>query len=761
MANNYLDNLVAELEQQGIHVPESEKKVLRTPAEEMETQVIESIERASGRKFSEEQRKILDHHGSACILACAGSGKTTTSISLIAKRILTREIPDVNKLIYTTYSKAGATEMKERLDALLKQLGMGHLNVKVQTIHAFFLSVLRTFSVNSGIISSSERSRMIREACKEANFVTKDDDLAILDNLLSFQVNNLLSDKKTIDSYVNTLDDLSIEQYKQIRKSYANKKQEKGLIDYDDMQTMLYTWLIKWASSSNPAEVEMSKNVRQYCKAVYNNFYIDEAQDVSKIQFAIIRAMVEDTNNKGKLDRELVFIGDDDQCIYQWRGSDPSIILSISATFNMRTFVLNTNYRCHKAILEYSSMGIKHNGSRYNKNMNAFNDGGDVRIMPIGADDLCTISIAAMNHIKYWLANGYGPKDIAVLCRNNFHLAILSNMLLREGIYCNVTEDMKLTKSYMYKSVKDIISISEPTWKKDLTASVLWRLCRYMGASVSAKIAMIQDSCALSLEDILGYIIHNFIDTDIEFNKKLSINLQADQEMKMLANRLSEDTKADLVTVYKALTLNDRQEAITTLLFQYLSASSFLYKSKDKNRSIRGLVKYIINLMKKDGVDKMLDFLRVTEQFEGGTMVIPGEKVTLTTMHSAKGREWKNVIMFACDNVSQPSFDGISTLVKDDVPVADIFDTLDEDRRLFYVGNTRAIENLLVLTYMQPSVFILEALGAFGEPHSNNAKILELVSDNNWCENYKSIIDNMILDDKSPYYYDSDKYVVK
>ena len=165
--------------------------------------------------------------------------------------------------------------------------------------------------------------------------------------------------------------------------------------------------------------------------------------------------------------------------------------------------------------------------------------------------------------------------------------------------------------------------------------------------------------------------------------------------------------------------------------------------------------------MKKDGVDKMIDFLRVTEQFEGGTMVIPGEKVTLTTMHSAKGREWKNVIMFACDNVSQPSFDGISTLIKDDVPVADIFDTLDEDRRLFYVGNTRAIENLLVLTYMQPSIFILEALGAFGTPHNNNAKILELVSDNNWCENYKSVIDNMILDDKSPYYYDSDKYTIK
>ena len=97
----------------------------------------------------------------------------------------------------------------------------------------------------------------------------------------------------------------------------------------------------------------------------------------------------------------------------------------------------------------------------------------------------------------------------------------------------------------------------------------------------------------------------------------------------------------------------------------------------------------------KDGFDKMMDFLRVTEQLEGGKMVIPGEKMTLTTIHSAKGREWKDVIMFACDNVSQPSFDGIHNMIEDGISVHDIFENLDEERRLFYVGNTRAKENLL------------------------------------------------------------------
>ena len=756
--SEYLDKIVDELKRQGIKAPETASNSKVTIISDRELQIIESMEQASGKKFSEEQRKILEHHGSACILACAGSGKTTTSINLIAKRILTGEIHDVNKLIYTTYSKAGATEMKERLDKLLKRLGMGHINVKVQTIHAFFLSVLRTFGNNAGVITASKRSAMIRKACLVAEFSPKDDELMQIDNLLSYQVNNLLSDRKTIESYVNTIDSLTLEQYSTIRKEYATYKSNDGVIDYDDMQSYLYLSVIKWGKSSNPNEQQMAVQVRDYCKAVYTDFYIDEAQDVSKIQFAIIRAIVEDPNNKGKLDRNLVSIGDDDQCIYQWRGSDPNIILSISATFDMQTFLLSTNYRCHKEILEYSARGIKHNGSRYPKNMEAFNDCGSVKILPISTEDLCTLSIAAMNNIKYWLNNGNDSSDIAVLSRNNFHLAILSNMLLREGIYCNMTEDMKLTKSYMYQQVKDIISITEQSWKKELTARVLWRLCRYLGVKASGQIARFQDDCALSFEDTLGYIVKHYIDKDIKFSKKLNITIQASEQMQYIMSKVGKETRDDLVIVYNAITCGNRAEAIEALLFQYLEATSFLYKSRDKNRSVRGLVKYINNLIKKDGVDGMINFLRMTEQFENGAMVIPGSKVTLTTIHSAKGREWKNVIIFACDNVSQPSFDGIYKMISDDIPVSDIYNNIDEERRLFYVGNTRAIENLLIITYNEPSAFILEALGAFGEPTNNNDRVLTLAQDRQWIENYKSFIQYNILDENSKYYYDKEKY---
>lgn len=973
MSNNeYLDSLMAELAKQGIEPPkDSLNNTTTNSVNDKELEIITSIEKITGRKFSDEQRKILEYHGNACILACAGSGKTTISVNLIAKRILTGEIKDVNKLIYTTFSKAGADEMKERLDKLMGQLGMGHINVQVRTLHSFFLSVIRTFGLNKRIINASERIKMVRQACKDAEYTLKDDDLMIIDNLLSYQMNNLLTNKKLVESYVNTLEDLTVDKYSIINASFRKQKDDGNCMDYDDMQYYLWLWLVKWQKSSNQVEKDTAVAVRNYCKAVYTDFYIDEAQDVSKIQFEIIKAIVSDPDNKNKLDRNLVFIGDDDQClledtlirtdngakaikdivvgdkvlsldngnivkstvintyshdinnniplvkittasgrsyvatadhkvmvkipdrfmaeaisyegnkyvisdavrefldtnendtkdslmeritdrlpvfgynlelphfgrdvktnndyvitsamslstgmifgkinedntveddeitlvevidkselseqskrvyclnlasnnnyfanellthncIYQWRGSDPSIILTIGAKFNMQTFVLSTNYRCLNEIVDYAAVGIKCNNSRFDKSMNAFNKGGSVKIYPSAKEDLCTLSIAALNQIKYWLSQGDKVSDIAVLSRNNFHLALLSNMLLREGIYCNMTEDMKLTKSYMYSDVKDIIALSEPTWKAELTAKVLWRLCRYMGANNSRIIASFQDSCALSLEDTLGWLLKHFVDKNLNFSKKLNINMQAEQQMQYQMAKLSKDTTDDMYMLYNTLSSDNREEKIKSLLYQYLQATSFMYKSKDKNRSITGLVQYIINLTLKDGVDKMLDFLRVTEQLEGGKMVIPGDKLTLTTIHSAKGREWKNVIMFACDNVSQPSFDGIYSMIQDDIPMSDIFENIDEERRLFYVGNTRAKENLFVITYLKPSIFILEALGAFKNKNGgNNATIVELVSDNQWQERYKNIIQENIFDSNSKYFYNPEDYKIQ
>lgn len=697
------------------------------------------------------------------IEGCIATHNTTVSTHLIAKRIKTGEISNVNKMIYTTYSKKGKEEMELRLNQVLNKLGLRE-HVEVRTIHSFFLQILRLFGVSSDIISEGGRTKLVKESVKEAGYNLKDDDLMVLDNLLSFQVNNLLSDKSTVECYVNTLEDLTLEQYSAIRRGYALKKQTynngKTVIDYDDMQSYLYLWLCKYIKSEKEAEVKLSLDVRNYCQALWSDFYIDEAQDVSKIQFEILRAMLTRPEEPEKLIANLVFIGDDDQCIYQWRGSDPSIILSIGPLFDMQTFVLSTNYRCKSEIVNYATTGIKCNSQRFQKGMQAHVNGGNVKIVQSVKEDLCSLSELAFNHINYWLSCGTDPKDIAVLCRNNFHLAILGNMLLRHGVYCEMTADMQMTKSYMYKDIKKLISIVEPCYSSEVMSDIMWKICSYMKVAQSSKLASFQNTSGLSLVDTLGFILRVILGlTDIDFSKSLKINRQAIEKMSYYAKTLSTATIDSMKAIYWTLTSNDsKEEKLKLLLSTYVDVSGYRYTSSDQKRSLSGLVNYIKRLLVKEGYDGMLNFLRVTEQYESGNVGLIGNKLTLSTIHSAKGREWKNVIMFACDNVSEPSFDNISRMLKDDVPISDIYERIDEERRLFYVGNTRAKENLLVITNKIPSVFMLEALGITGDTGNNDIIIDYARNPSYILSDYKDDIAGKISKPTSKYYYNAEDY---
>lgn len=755
--NEYLNGLIADLEKHGVQpaVPEYTVKT-RMPDDE-DLRIILDMEKETGFKYSDEQKNILKHRGNACILACAGSGKTSTSVHLIAKRILTGEIADTSKILYSTFSKSGATEMKTRLEALLNKLGMNR-TIQVRTLHSFFLQVVRYMGVTYDIIKESQRAKFVREACKEADFEVKDDDLLLVDSLLSYQVNNMLSDAKTVASCVNTLTDLTDDIYAQIRTGYSNKKAAASLMDYDDMQMYMYSWLVNYGRQTDERYYSIYRQVKDYCDVNWNDYYIDEAQDVSKMQFAILKALLTDEKDHSKLVKNLVFIGDDDQAIYQWRGSDPSIILSIGPMFDMRTFVLSTNYRCMNEVVDFAVRGIKCNNSRYPKGMNAYADGGEVKILLSDKEDLCSLSKHALAHIKWLISNGESKKSIAVLARNNFHLAILNTMLLKEGIFCTISDDMKLTKSSMYKDMKYLIEMCNDTWKTEITSSMLWRLCKFMKFSTARAFADFQNNSNLSLRDTLGYLLQYILNKDVGFSKKVSISIQALERVRYFAETMSSQTASSLEIVYKAITSDDKVDCMLVLTHLYLDTTAFMYASEDKQRSIRGIANYFYEMVKNDGIEELKTFLRTVEQFESGSVGTMGEKVTLSTIHGAKGREWKNVIMFASDNVTSPSFDGIYGMVNENIPLSDIYKHIDEERRLYYVGNTRAKESLLLITSKFPSMFILESVGIITS--DCNRRIYDTAVDRKLAEQYVPYIDKVIADTDSKYYYDISKHTV-
>lgn len=701
-------------------------------------EVIQNLSRITGVVYSDEQLAILKHHGGMAIMAAAGSGKTTVLTHLLVKRIMSGEIQDVTKVLCATYSKAGADEMAERINKLLDVVGIKK-HIMVKTMHAFYLLILQHFGYSLKLIENAQRTKFIRDACNKVNVKLNDDDMQTLDSLLSYQVNNLLSDKGLFDSYVYTLQDVSMEQYSKIKAWYTELKRQAGMMDFDDMQLYVYFWLCV-------ADENTKKTVTDYIHQTWQEFYIDEAQDLSKIQMAILRKMCTDSS-------KIVFIGDDDQCIYEWRGADPSLLINITGYYDIERFILSTNYRCRAEIVDTAAVGIKHNARRTVKTMKPFNSGGEIKIIDTTyynsngdaeAPDLYQMTKYAFMYIRDLIKSGVSPSDIAILSRNNGHLAILNNMLFREGIYSMYTKDMKFTGNSMYKELKQILELARDDYDPDLTEKLLWKVVPYLSAKSAKLIAKFQESSGFKFSDTLGWFLTECCNMSLGWKLPSGsiIPESSKTSMRALARSLNTSQASNIRVMYRASVYDGSTETdpdkrrneneyrrVCNFMGLYSQVSlEFLYRTADKQRACKGYIEYFKKMVKDWGIEKTLRFLNVSQQYELGVSGVFCEKINMSTMHGAKGKEWSHVVLFADDNISFPNFRSIRDLKARGISTSDIYKVIEEDRRLHYVAMTRAKNTLAIVTYKNNiSVYTLEAFGILNDCTSsggNNDSIL-------------------------------------
>lgn len=678
-----------------------------------EQDIIDYMSKQTRTQYSDEQLNILKTHGGMCILASAGSGKTTTLNHLIAKRIQTGEIADPSKLLCTTYSKSGATEMGQRLDQLLSQLGI-HKKASIRTLHSVYLGLLRDLQYNVNVIDGGTKMGLLRQACSEMKVSLEDDELTTLDSILSYQVNNLMSDSDIFMSYIYTLrEKIDQETYSKIRSLFNSKKQEKGYIDFDDMQLLLYQIF---------RSDTYGKAMENYVHSLYEYIYIDEAQDISKIQFAILKKMVSDPS-------KLVIIGDDDQCIYQWRGADPSIILNICGIYPELTRVtLTTNYRCLGNIVDRAAVGIKFNQIRSDKSMVAHAPGGDIKLCDTGNGNIYEMSKYAFSYIYDLVINqGVNPSEIAVLARNNQHLSILGNMLFREGIFCSAGDDIKLTKNQAYKHTSGVFDLAENTFSSKVTSSELLKYCKYLGKKRASVIANVQSTYGLSLKDTLGFLINEFSLAHVEWtNPGIKYGALDAGKLDSFMKIMSDDVVHGLIDIYNLLAIGEPGEIACGLYNKYLDCNlGFKYKKAHSKRFIEGYIQYMTTLIKELGYTQFKRYIKGVEQFESGKMAIMSPMVTLSTMHGAKGKEWRYVVLFAVDNVTFPNFEDIDSNIALGIPELDIRCMIDEDRRLHYVAMTRAKEHLTIFAPKDNlSIYTMESFGIVDPALDSNKHIM-------------------------------------
>lgn len=674
---------------------------------------------------------------------CIATHNTTVLTHLIAKRIWDREIPNPNTLLCTTFSKGGATEMDIRLKKILEQIGI-KANISVKTLHSVYYRLLSDLGYSVNIIDAGTRSRFIREACKESGVNLQDEDLITMDSIFGYQVNNLLGDKDIYRSYVFTLrNDVSLDRYTAIRQNFMTKKKVSGLMDFDDLQLSVY------GIFSNK---EYGDSVREYCRSLWTHIYVDEAQDVSRIQFEILKHIVSNPDN-------LVFIGDDDQCIYQWRGADPSIITNVCGIYtDMTQFKLTTNYRCYGDIVRKAAVGIKFNVARNDKTMKPFKEGGKINVCDTHGGDIYSMSKYAHKYIRdLVLEEGVTPSDIAVLSRNNSHLSVLSSMLFNDGIYCDASESMRFTDNTLYRHLSKLTALANNTINGNIAGDLYWMCCPYMAKRYSKLLGEVQSACGVSVKEVLAYALVRLGQANIDSvpdYKDLNIPIKAYSQLMVFWDKLSFEGKRGLDELYNLIAFETPENAYIGIINLYASSKRYMYKSSERERYLVGYVKYLSDLVTEKGMDNFMRYLRLSEQFEQGKMATISSRISLSTMHGAKGREWKYVVLFADDNVSFPSFDRIQQSLVEGVPESDIRRMLDEDRRLHYVAMTRAKETLTIFSDSKnPGLYTLEALGVMDYEKANNSHIIAMAQHGL----YGALVEdarNVIFNENSPYYID-------
>ena len=668
---------------------------------------IERLKSSTGIEYSDEQLAILKARGGMRVLASAGSGKTTVLTHLVAKRILTGEI-DPDTTMCTTFSKEGAGEMQQRLIELLQLVGV-YTQVECRTMHSTYYQLIKKLGSKReqefDICSNLNRTKFIRKAIKTNNLELTDEDILGVDSLLTYRINNLLSYEALANSPAYKIP-LTVEELRAVAEEYSKLKREAHMLDFDDIQLLVYVHLVKNRDSK----------WIEYCRTKWKYIYVDEFQDVSKLQYAILEALCSDVSN-------LVVIGDDDQSIYEWRGANPRLILEICGTAGIPSYNLSVNYRCKNKIVDMAARGIQNNAVRASKTLTANQEGGEVKLSLCDTNNLFEVSYKGLEYIKGLLKEGKAtPDDIAILSRNNAHLHILNAMLTREGIPTVSRLDIKLSQSQLMRDIQGVMDMVEPMYNTDIVTQVLWKVVEYLGVRGAKLVAKVMTVLCTDLATALDFccnpasvtigsaVLRNQLEKNIEgqFRRDTLISMS---ELSNLIRSKEEKKGAE-------------EEKATALLGMYSRGTMFMYTGADKQRVITSLIKFICWLLKEDGYSTTNALLQNIFKTDEGT-----KGVTLSTVHSAKGKEWKYVIIFADDNVSFPNLGAMQGILQSpnvsQSDIREVYRQLDEERRLHYVAMTRAKEELYILTSKTtPSILLLESLGKI---NLGNVKIVGLL----------------------------------
>ena len=627
-----------------------------------------------------QKKAVLYNGGPLSIIAGAGSGKTRTIIHKIAYLIKVKMVKPY-RILAVTFTNKAANEMKERVAKLIGS--EGH-DVKIFTYHSLCARILRQDIDYLGrkrdfnIIDPIDQRQILRPGYKKFGLSNKTISYSSVIDIISHFKNEGITPQALLSSAKKDIDKF----YAYLYKFYLEQTTLSNSLDFND--------LLIFANKLLEKEDEV---VEKWSKK-YDYVMVDEFQDTSNIQYNIIK----------KISSKSIFtvVGDPDQNIYTWRYADPGLIINFSKEWdNAKTILLEQNYRSSKNILDAANKLISKNKDRIPKNLFTENDIGEKIEYHHGFSE-DSEARWIVNRIKSIINDGDSPNEIAVLYRSNFLTNSLEKALIRQNVNYVIYGAIKF---YQREEIKDVIAYLKLINNGDPVSlkRVINIPSRFVGLSSQEKIF-----------EYLNKLGNNTFNLLVEKFDEISIKPKSKRELAKFVN---------LIRKYQAaLKNNSIKDVIDKFLIEinyFKKWSSFEDQSRHEN--VRELINNI-SIWEKENKEKSLnDFINEISLYvdrEEETSIFK-KTISLMTIHTSKGLEFKHIFIFG---MSESVFPSRKTLDESS------FNGLEEERRLAYVAVTRAKQKLYITssrgystdysTQKAPSRFIKE-LGIKPNEHSN------------------------------------------
>ncbi|HZW68487.1 MAG TPA: DNA helicase PcrA [Pseudogracilibacillus sp.] len=612
----------------------------------------------------EQQEAIKKTEGPLLIMAGAGSGKTRVLTHRIAYLIEEKFVNPYNILAITFTNKA-AREMKDRVRQLIGPTSEG---MWVSTFHSMCVRILRRdieligYNKNFTILDSSDQLTVVKQVLKDLNLDPKQYDNRTMLAHIGHYKNDLITPEKALELQGNIYEKVVAEVY----EAYQKTLRQNHALDFDDliMETIHLFQRV-------PEVLERYQHQFQY-------IHVDEYQDTNHAQYYLVNLLAKKYEN-------ICVVGDSDQSIYRWRGANIGNILSFEKDYkNADVIYLEQNYRSTKTILDAANHVINNNRGRKPKKLWTENEAGD-KIKYFKADTERDEAFYVMNQINDFItARSYKPSDIAILYRTNAQSRVIEDTLRREHIDYTIIGGLKF---YERKEIKDLIAYLRLVTNPDDDLSferIVNEPRRGIGPTSVERLRAYASKAGISFFEAINEVEYSGVPKRaatalVGFQTDINnlIKQQAFLPLTELVDQVLE------VTGYRHMLEQEQTIEAQTRLENIEEFLSVAQEFEEANEDTATLVDFLTDLALVADIDSFDEEVIESE-----------EQVTLMTLHSAKGLEFPVVFIIGMEENVFPH----SRSLDDE-------EEMQEERRLAYVGITRAEEKLFLTSAMMRTLY--------------------------------------------------------